>query len=123
MNNLKSVDGDSLGIDVWIHQRSFRLYVPVADDNKNEVAEFWVAKIRKLGLESVLPIIYEDVKTNVEILQCCWGRTGLTPEPYLQETVEGETGAVIFFVGDEIAQGLEQLAYALGAGCQKFEHS
>lgn len=31
------------------------------------------------------------------------------PMPYLQETVHGEIGAVLFFVGDEIAEGLRQL--------------
>jgi hypothetical protein len=114
MSEICVVPEGALPSDVWINQKSFRLYVPVRDGEPTEGARLWISRVRELGLGVILPIIHEACDGNLDFLRCCCDCHASSPTPYLQETVEREVGAVIFFVGDEIAQGLCQLDAAFG---------
>lgn len=98
-----------LVIDVWADEKSFRLYVPVNTEGTTEAACKWISKLNELGLRSRVPLVEETYAENVDFLRSCFAHDVSCPMPYLQETVHGEIGAVLFFVGDEIADGLHQL--------------
>lgn len=100
----------------WLDERSFCLYVPINSDSTDGKLSAWSERLRALGLTSVVTTIGEPFGDSVGVLNA--GRdAGAGPavaEPYLEVFVGGETGALLYYRGDEIERELLALHDMLG---------
>ncbi|WP_141710949.1 hypothetical protein [Paraburkholderia nodosa] len=97
----------------WLDERSFCLYVPIVAGSGERGLAVWADRLRTLGLASVVTTVGESLRDSVDVLHAGCDAGLAEPEPYLEVLVGGETGAFLYYRGDEIEDELSALHDAL----------
>jgi hypothetical protein len=98
----------------WVDDRSFCLYVPTEAASAEGRPDAWNDRLRKLGLASIVPIVGETRRDSMDVLNVGCDAGVVEAEPYLEVVVGGETGAFLYYRGDEIERELSALHETLG---------
>jgi malonyl CoA-acyl carrier protein transacylase len=98
----------------------FHLFVPTRHGVVNENTANAVSRVNELGLSSVVQIIQQASDDNLECLQHLVGEECQTPSPYLEKVIGCETGAVLYYTGEEMEAELVDLRRRLRAPAYGF---
>jgi malonyl CoA-acyl carrier protein transacylase len=101
--------------DNWFH-----LFVPTQDGVVNENTANAVSRVNELGLSSVVQIIQQPSDENLECLELLVGEKCQSPTPYLEKVIGSETGAVLYYSGEEMEAELAELRQRLRAPGYRF---
>jgi hypothetical protein len=96
-----------------VHEKLFRLCVPVRDGIISRDALALSVNVREMGLCEIVPTVSEGYDQNIQRLQSWYGADVTDAEPYLEVMVVGQPTANLHFRGDEIERQLSQLCEAL----------
>ncbi len=93
----------------WFDERSFCLYVPTDASSPAEQLAAWRDRLHALGLASIVTTVGEPRRDSLDVLNA-GVELGITEAvPYLEVVVGGETGAFLYYRGDEIERELSAL--------------
>jgi len=98
-----------------VDQNLFHLFVPTQDGVVTENTVNAVSRVNELGLSSVIQIIQQPSHENLERMENLVGEKCQTPTPYLEKVIGGETGAVLYYTGEEMEAELVELRQRLRA--------
>lgn len=98
-----------------VDENWFHVFVPTRDGVVNEKAANAVSRVNELGLSSVVQIIQQPIDDNLECLKHLVGEECPTPSPYLEKVIGCETGAVLYYTGEEMEAELVGLRERLRA--------
>ncbi|WP_206438146.1 hypothetical protein [Burkholderia stagnalis] len=93
----------------WLDERSFCLYVPTDADGPEWQLAAWAERLRALGLASIVTTACEPRRDSLDVLSAGCESGVAEAEPYLEVVVGGETGAFLYYRGDEIERELSAL--------------
>ncbi|KVN59072.1 hypothetical protein WT14_22130 [Burkholderia stagnalis] len=93
----------------WLDERSFCLYVPTDPDGAEWQLAAWADRLRTLGLASIVTTAREPRRDSLDVLSAGCESGVSEAEPYLEVVVGGETGAFLYYRGDEIERELAAL--------------
>ncbi len=102
-------EGDGIHID----DKVFRLYVPVRDGIPSLEALDSSIQVQEMGLDNFVQIIGESYDQNIRMLQSCCDADITNAESYLEVLIDGTTGAVLHYHGEQIARELSELRNTL----------
>lgn len=103
-----------------VDENWFHLFVPTQDGVVNENTANAVSRVNELGLSSAVQIIQQPSDENLECLEHLVGEKCQTPTPYLEKVIGGETGAVLYYTGEEMEAELAELRQRLRAPGYRF---
>lgn len=98
-----------------VDENWFHLFIPIEDGILTENTANVVGYVNELGLSSVVQIIQQQSNENLECLEHLVGEKCKTPNPYLERAVGYETGAVLYYTGEEMEAELVELRQRLRA--------
>lgn len=107
-----------------VDENWFHLFVPTRGGVVTENTANMVSRVNELGLSSVVQIIQQSSDESLECLRQLMCEESQTPTPYLERVIGGETGAVLYYTGEEMDAelvDLRQRLQARGYGfCEQF---
>jgi malonyl CoA-acyl carrier protein transacylase len=98
-----------------VDENWFHLFVPTQDGVVNENTANAVSCVSELGLSAVVQIIRQPSDENLACLEHLVGEKHQDPNTYLEEVIGGETGAVLYYTGEEMEAELVELQQRLRA--------
>jgi len=98
-----------------VDENWFHLFIPTQDGAVTENTAMVVSRIDELGLSPVVQIIQQSSDENLDCLEHLVGEKCVTPTPYLERVVGCETGAVLYYTGEEMETELVGLQQRLRA--------
>ncbi len=114
-------DSAALGINgTAVDENWFHLFVPIQDGIVSEKTAKLVSRVDELGLGSVVQIIQQSSDENLKCLEHVVGEKCRTPNPYLEKVIGCETGAVLYYTGEELEAELVELRQRLRAPGYRF---
>jgi hypothetical protein len=96
------------------------LFVPTQDGVVNENTANAVSRVNELGLSPAVQVIQQPSDENLECLERLVGEKCQTPTPYLEKRIGSETGAVLYYTGEEMEAELVELRQRLRAPGYRF---
>ncbi len=110
-----------LGINgTAVDENWFHLFIPTHDGLVTENTAKTVSRISELGLSSVVQIVQQSSDENLECLEHLVGEKCDIPNPYLEKVIGCATGAVLYYVGEEMEAELAELRQRLQAPGYEF---
>jgi len=103
-----------------VDENWFHLFVPTQDGVVNENTANAVSRVNELGLSPAVQVIQQPSDENLECLERLVGEKCQTPTPYLEKVIGGETGAVLYYTGEEMEAELVELRQRLRAPGYRF---
>jgi malonyl CoA-acyl carrier protein transacylase len=109
-NTGSTVQSEAPTNDIWIGDKSWRLYVPVQNNTPNSKAMFLATTLQDMNLVSKVPISVENYEENIQFLRQCVDAATMEAEPYLEVAVGGCSAMMLHYRGDEIVRELANLS-------------
>jgi malonyl CoA-acyl carrier protein transacylase len=114
-------DSSEFGINgTAVDDNWFHLFIPTHDGVVTKKTADAVSRVDELGLSSIVQVIQQASDENLECLEHLVGEKCNSPSAYLEKVTGCETGAVLYYTGDEMEAELVELRQRLQASGYRF---